>query len=122
MPPQAVEDRRQLSLGPPRIELPQETQGMTCRVRNIDGSEMSDVLLVPAQELPAGGQVVVDDVEHFTIDGRGQAGEHDGLRAVVHVRERYRVGAAQMEEDTERADADPTADIVFSRTVDGAGP
>src|SRR6185436_11547292 len=63
VPSPAVEHRRQLSLGPVGIFLPQPAQHVTHGARNVDGCESLHVALVLTQELSARRKVVVHDVE-----------------------------------------------------------
>src|SRR5580765_2798010 len=82
VPCSTVERRRQLSLRPPRISLPETTECITDSVRDIDGLEFSYVAFVLAQELSTRRQVVVHNIENFAIHSAPQPGQRDGLRAV----------------------------------------
>jgi hypothetical protein len=37
-------------------------------VRDVDRSEALDIPLVESKEFPAGGKIIVDNIEDFTID------------------------------------------------------
>jgi hypothetical protein len=90
-------------------------------MRHIDRFEGGYVLFVLTQELAACGQVIIDDVENFTLDSFYQTSQDDRLRAVFDMRERYCVRAAQMEEEPECSEPDPACDLTLACTIDAAG-
>src|SRR5580693_7455524 len=84
--------------------------------------ETSDIPLVLTQELPAGRKVVVEDVEDLAVHSRSQPCQRNGLCAVIDIRERYRVGATQVEKDTERSDSHPAGDVLLAGTIHAPWP
>src|SRR5208337_1556938 len=118
VPTSPVEDRRQLSLRPLRILLPQIAEAEARHMGQIQGFEASYVLLVQAQELTTGGKIIVDGVKNLAIDSSDQASQDDRLCTVVDVREGYGIGAAQMQEEAERSEADPTGDLRLASAID----
>src|SRR5204863_5068728 len=67
-PAPPIEDGRQLPFRPSRIGLPRAARGVTQDMWQVDRFESSDMAFVETQELPARGQIVVDDVEDFPVD------------------------------------------------------
>ena len=60
---------------------------------HVDGFEASNILLVLAQELTAGGKSIVDHVKDFAVDSSHEASQGDRLSAVFDVRKGYCIGA-----------------------------
>src|SRR5262249_34080459 len=73
VPREPVVHRRQLSFRPAGVLLPESAERVADGVRQIDRSEAPDIPLVESQELAAGRQVIVDDVEDLSIDAVLQA-------------------------------------------------
>src|SRR2546425_4521539 len=122
MPAPRVEDRRQLALRPMRIPLPQEAEDVAEEVRDVDGAETPHVPLVIAEEAPARGQIVVDDVENLTVHAGCHSGQNDRLSAVINVGQGDRIRTTHMQKEAERRNADPIGYLFMTGTVYIARP
>jgi hypothetical protein len=54
---------------------------------NVNGSKTSHVFLVKAQEAATARQVVIYDIENFSIDAPFQTRQNDGFGTIVHIAE-----------------------------------
>src|SRR5712664_4352253 len=102
--------------------LPQGTERVAYKMGKIERFEMSHVLFVQTQELAAGRQIVVHDIEHLAIDPLLQSRQCNRLGTVIDVRERYRVCTAQMQKDTKRTNAHPAGDGLLAGAINVSGP
>src|SRR5437870_4034590 len=121
MPRSPVEDERQLSLGPRGVLLPRATEDIAREARDGDGPEGADVSLIKAQEVPARGEIVVDDVQHLSVDAVPDARQDDRVGAVVHVGEGDDVRAAEVQENPECPGADASRYPSLAGSVRDAG-
>jgi len=64
------------------------------------------MLFVETQECSARRQVVVDNVENFSINALFKPGQDNRVSAVVNVDERHRIGSTEVQENTERSQTD----------------
>src|SRR5579859_5622949 len=117
MPTSPVEPWWQLSFRPGGIFLPKAAEEIAGRMRDIDRWEAPYVLLVQSQEPPAGREIIIHNVENFPVDTRRQPGEDNGFSAIVDVRERNLVRAAQMQENSKCPDSNPLGNVVFSGAI-----
>jgi hypothetical protein len=76
-------------------------------MRNIDGAERAHVFFVEAEKLPARGQIVIDYVEHLSVNSLLYRRESDCVRTIVHVRKWDFVGTTQMQKDAKCSYAHP---------------
>src|SRR5208282_5984680 len=91
-------------------------------MRHIKRIKASHVLLVLAQELAAGGKIIVNYVEDLTLDPFDQTSQNDRLCAVVDVGEGDGVGAAHVQEESECTEANPACDLTIAPSVNATGP
>src|ERR1700732_1044299 len=120
VPTPSGEGRRQLSVRPLRIFLPEIAERITHRVWHIHGFEVSGALLIKAREITAGGQVIIHHVKNLSIHTFHQPSQHNSFRTVIEVRKRYGVRAAEMKERSECADAHASGDVTLHSPIDAA--
>src|ERR1700691_204090 len=63
----AIERRRQLAFRPGRVAFPSPAEDVEDPVRYREGAEFLSVFLVEAQDMPAAGNIVVDDIYSFSV-------------------------------------------------------
>src|SRR6266446_7345202 len=68
MPRPPIEGGRQLSLGPGGVFLPESAENIARDARHGNRPKRPNILLVELKELPAGRQIIVDDIQHFAVD------------------------------------------------------
>src|SRR2546422_7128490 len=82
---------------------------------------MPNILFVKTQKRPAGGKIIVDDIDHLAIDSSLQSRQHNRLYAIIHVRERYGVGATQVQKYPKRIDPYSPGDLLLAGTINRPG-
>ena len=106
----AVEERRQLIARPRGIFLPGVGEEKEQVVRHSDREKTAELPFLEANKPSARWQVVVDDVDHFSVNSFSDTREDNCLGAVVHVGEWYREPPRDMHEEAERIDPAATED------------
>ena len=81
----SIERKRKLALRPLGIFFPPPAENVEHPIRNVDGPEAFAVLLVHPEKLPAGGQVIIDNIEDFAVDAGLQTRQNDGFGAIVNI-------------------------------------
>src|SRR5437764_14399680 len=79
-----IENRWKLAFGPLRVFLPCPTEAVREWVSNTNRKEGTYRIRIGCQELLAGHQFVVDDVESFAIHSRYQAGQYNRVSAIIY--------------------------------------
>jgi hypothetical protein len=74
------------------------------------------------QEVLASRQLVVDNVEDFSVNAGGEARQHDRISAVVHIGEGDAVSTPQVDKTPERADTNSRCQLWFARPEDVPRP
>ena len=95
-----------MSLGPRGVLLPKPGTRVEKRIRNAQRSEIAHLPFEGAQELPAGRQIVIHNVQNLALHALHQPCHHYGLRTVINVSERNLVAASQMQISAERIQTD----------------
>src|SRR5690348_14351018 len=75
-----------------------------------------------ADQLPARGQIVIDDVERFPLDAVRDTGEHDGFRAVVHKRIRQLPGPTEAHHQGTDLESDSGRQKITTWSIDHSRP
>src|SRR2546422_2172588 len=122
MPASRVERWGELAFRPVRVLLPETTEHVAQRVRDVEGREGPNVPLVRAQKLSTRRQVVVHDIENLTVNVRRQSRQNDSVGTVVYVGQGDGVRTAHVQKEAEGADADAVRYPLVAGTVHGARP
>src|SRR5207247_4633514 len=69
------------------------------------------------KEFPASRQVVVDNVEDFAFNARGQSCKDDGIGAVINIRQRQSNRSSQVKVDAECVDSNSSGNGFLAGTV-----
>jgi hypothetical protein len=83
---------------------------------------VTDVCLVESKEVAARDQVVVHNIEYFSLDPRHQASQENRVSTVVNVGERYEVGATEVEKHPKGVYPDPACNGLIPWPVDISRP
>ena len=90
-------------------------------MRNINRLESPYLPFVQTQELAAGREIVVDNIEDFAVGSLCQSHHGNCIGAVVDVSKGYYVRSAKMQEYAKRADSYAAMNGFVARAVNNAG-
>ena len=89
-------------------------------MRDIEGSEGTDFLLVHCQKLPARRKVIVHDVEDLAFHSFLDSRQGDRLSTVIYICKRDGIRSSQMEKNAESIHSDASMNPFLARPVNNS--